>query len=108
MANRLTKIASIALVTLSAAAPMAMASTNGTAVIPGKAPVSVVPLGPQPDQPYLQTIAANGGHAMDAVRVAALGMQPRMTFAQQAADATVRGSAIVTEGTPSAAEMIPH
>lgn len=95
MANRLTKIATVAALTLTAAAPMAMAygvAPNGNSNI-----VSVAALGPQPDMVYQAMSTSNTNNAAaDQVRIAELGPQPEMPLGVQSNGSASVG--VVTTG----------
>ncbi|GHE03906.1 hypothetical protein U879_21335 [Defluviimonas sp. 20V17] len=80
---RLTKIAAIALVSLTAAAPMAMAHGVATAADATPMSVSVEALAPQPDLAFQPVSAADTQGTAGEVKVAELGAEPRMPFAQQ-------------------------
>lgn len=106
MTNRFTKLATIALVTLTASAPFAMASTAavGNAVI--GTPVVVAPLAAQPDMPYLVTRTADLDGVSNTVKVAQFEGDPQMpTFGQTHASGNL-GSMVVTSGSVSANPLV--
>lgn len=98
MTNRLTKIAAAALVSLTAAAPMAMAYGVAPGAQNAPLPVSVERLAPQPDLAYQLVSAADTRAEAGAVKVASLGAEPRMPFAQQTTGESVEGVHAVVTG----------
>lgn len=98
MENRLTKVAAIAIAALTAAAPMAMASSFATGTNASNLSVSVAPIGAQPKLTKLPASALELTPPVPTVRVEALGPQPRMPFAQMVVASNDIKSSNVTAG----------
>lgn len=108
MDSRLTKIAAIALVSLATAAPMAMAHGLATGADTNSMSVSVAALAPQPDLAFQPVSAADTQAAVGEVKVAELGAEPRMPFAQQSAGQSTGGSHVVVSGNLTVSPATAH
>ena len=94
MSFDLKKATAIAALALTVSAPMAMASAIGSTGTESALPVSVTPLGMDPQLP----LASQSDYALNGlgntVRIVPLGKDPQMPFDTQ--ETTVRGAAVVT------------